>query len=168
MLGPWQEVPRELTGQEIEFPTDSPDFRLIESVFQGSLQSHRLDYRSSEWCDPPRLDVVRICALPLPKTKVRGFIERRKMIARQDVTVVPCSMDYALRPAVGDKDCNEYFLFHGSKWDTVPKIIEGGFDWRHAGSAAGMMFGKGSYFAPAASKCDLYAQANDHNEPWSS
>ena len=51
---------------------------------------------------------------------------------------------------------NEAFLMHGTVPHVVLQIISKGMNERYAGSAAGTMFGQGSYLAEDAGKCDQY------------
>jgi hypothetical protein len=51
---------------------------------------------------------------------------------------------------------NEAFLMHGTVSHVVLQIISKGMNERFAGSAAGTMFGQGSYLAEDAGKCDQY------------
>jgi hypothetical protein len=62
--------------------------------------------------------------------------------------------EHALR-----SDCNELYLFHGTKPDVVPLITKQGFETRLPPDA-GRMLGDGVYFAENASKSDQYAVPN--------
>ena len=63
------------------------------------------------------------------------------------------------------KDSEEVLLFHGAPWKAVDGICESGFDLQYRGTnKGGTMFGRGMYFAPCASKCDLYADDNERGE----
>jgi len=53
-----------------------------------------------------------------------------------------------------DKSVNEFFLFHGTKNETIDKIIAEGFDERFAEEAG--MYGPGIYFAENSSKANQY------------
>ena len=59
--------------------------------------------------------------------------------------------EHALR-----SDCNELYLFHGTKPEVVPLITQQGFETRLPPDA-GRMLGDGVYFAENASKSDQYA-----------
>ena len=48
-------------------------------------------------------------------------------------------------------------LFHGTLSTAVESICENGFDWRRNGETTGTLYGKGSYFAKAASYSHNYA-----------
>jgi hypothetical protein len=62
--------------------------------------------------------------------------------------------EHALR-----SDCNELYLFHGTKPDVVPLITKQGFETRLPPDA-GRMLGDGVYFAENASKSDQYGVPN--------
>jgi hypothetical protein len=57
---------------------------------------------------------------------------------------------------------NEAFLMHGTGVDVVLEIISKGFNERFAGSAAGAVFGQGTYLAEDAGKCDQYTKMDIH------
>jgi len=50
---------------------------------------------------------------------------------------------------------NEYYLFHGTKTDTVDSILHDGIDNRLGGDH--LLFGRGAYFAETTTKADQYA-----------
>ena len=52
------------------------------------------------------------------------------------------------------------WLFHGTSNEALNAIIKYGFDWRISGTTNGTLYGKGSYFAPEASKAFNYARNN--------
>eukprot|EP00930_Biecheleria_cincta_P021823 TRINITY_DN16057_c0_g1_i1.p1 TRINITY_DN16057_c0_g1~~TRINITY_DN16057_c0_g1_i1.p1 ORF type:complete len:929 (-),score=214.19 TRINITY_DN16057_c0_g1_i1:127-2841(-) len=135
----------------------SADFKFIETVFQGSLRSHRLHYDSEEWCDPPKLEVVRISTVPFSAELLKKYMTDRERISKRDLPSVPAPMHECIRPVISTRNANEYFLFHGCPWSAAEKITTEGFDWKHRGENKGAMFGQGTYFAPYASKCDFYA-----------
>ena len=49
--------------------------------------------------------------------------------------------------------CNEVYLFHGTKLDNIPSILEKGFDLN---KARGGLYGKGMYLAESSEKADQY------------
>jgi poly [ADP-ribose] polymerase 7/11/12/13 len=53
-------------------------------------------------------------------------------------------------------DPKELDLFHGTRSANVDVICEQGFDWRICGSRNGTAYGKGTYFAVAASMSAQY------------
>ena len=50
----------------------------------------------------------------------------------------------------------KYLLFHGTSYRKAVIIAHSGLDPRRAGDSAGVMFGRGVYFAQNASKSDFY------------
>eukprot|EP00397_Hematodinium_sp_SG-2012_P033360 GEMP01035633.1.p1 GENE.GEMP01035633.1~~GEMP01035633.1.p1 ORF type:complete len:456 (+),score=84.90 GEMP01035633.1:171-1538(+) len=55
-------------------------------------------------------------------------------------------------------DCNEMFLFHGTKPSAADSIAENDFKMSFSGSNRGTLLGQGIYFAESSSKSDEYAQ----------
>lgn len=53
---------------------------------------------------------------------------------------------------------NEFYLFHGTSAEAAAAITEGDFRLDLAGSNAGMLYGRGVYFAESATKSDEYAK----------
>jgi len=145
---------------EEELHCNSPDFKFLEAIFQGSLTSHRLHYDSEEWCEPPQLTIVKITTVPFPSDLLQKYTTNRERISKKPLHALQVPMDAALKPITTQRNANEYFLFHGCPWAAVDDIAATGFDWRLAGKKTGMMFGRGIYFAPRASKCDFYADTN--------
>jgi len=63
-----------------------------------------------------------------------------------------------------DPNINEFYLWHGTSYAAVcseESILHQGFRIDMAGSHAGMMFGKGAYFAECSSKADEYAHPGE-------
>lgn len=58
-----------------------------------------------------------------------------------------------------DQEVNEHYLFHGTSPEAAEAISEDGFRINLAGSNAGVLFGKGAYFAECSSKADEYSVA---------
>jgi len=56
-----------------------------------------------------------------------------------------------------DAECNESYLFHGSKPSSVKNICENDFLLKFAGARRGTLYGPGVYFAESSSKADEYA-----------
>ena len=55
---------------------------------------------------------------------------------------------------------DERQLFHGTRKENIEAICQQGFDWRVSGTTTGCMYGKGSYFAKAASYSHGYATSS--------
>jgi len=51
-------------------------------------------------------------------------------------------------------EINEYYLFHGTKADTIDNILHEGVDCRLGGDH--LLFGRGAYFAETTTKADQY------------
>lgn len=58
------------------------------------------------------------------------------------------------------RECNEWYLFHGTHHETAKKIMETDFRVGCAGSNTGSLYGKGLYFAESVTKADEYAKAD--------
>ena len=56
-----------------------------------------------------------------------------------------------------DASVGEYLLFHGCPENAVQPILKNGFDFRLAGSGAGTLFGRGTYFQTPATHTMLTA-----------
>ncbi|KAL8437167.1 hypothetical protein ACSSS7_001146 [Eimeria intestinalis] len=69
-----------------------------------------------------------------------------------------CSSFSFHEPLVIVEALNEYFLFHGCTEERAALIALSGFDFRRGGENGGKLFGVGTYFAPNASKADVYAR----------
>eukprot|EP00928_Gymnodinium_smaydae_P030338 TRINITY_DN22597_c0_g1_i1.p1 TRINITY_DN22597_c0_g1~~TRINITY_DN22597_c0_g1_i1.p1 ORF type:complete len:953 (-),score=115.99 TRINITY_DN22597_c0_g1_i1:122-2908(-) len=55
------------------------------------------------------------------------------------------------------KRCNEWYAFHGTSSDAAKLICSSGFKMSFAGSHAGTLYGKGTYFAESVTKSDEYS-----------
>lgn len=58
-------------------------------------------------------------------------------------------------------DCNEMYLFHGTKPSAADSIAENAFKLSFSGTNRGTLFGPGIYFAESSSKSDEYAKDDD-------
>ncbi|CAK0788908.1 unnamed protein product, partial [Prorocentrum cordatum] len=146
-------VPKE----EQRLEPQSADFKFLELLFQSSCDSHRLQYNSEEWCEPPMLKIAEISTVTLePKLLQQYSTNLDRICNRKRRFAVPVNFDRALRP-ITQKDASEYFLFHGCPWEAADQICKDGFHWKYAGTNTGAMFGQGIYFADRASKCDGYS-----------
>lgn len=59
------------------------------------------------------------------------------------------------------KECNEWYLFHGTNTAAAESICTNDFRVSCAGSNTGTLYGRGLYFAESISKADEYAKPND-------
>ena len=59
------------------------------------------------------------------------------------------------------REMNEVFLWHGAPIETIPKIVQNGFDLRFSRDAG--LYGKGIYFSAHASKSDMYVRTSSDN-----
>lgn len=55
-------------------------------------------------------------------------------------------------------ECNEFFLWHGTKPGAAMGIVDTGFLIEKAGMVHGAMFGRGAYFGESSCKADEYAE----------
>eukprot|EP00927_Polykrikos_kofoidii_P066601 TRINITY_DN6216_c1_g1_i1.p1 TRINITY_DN6216_c1_g1~~TRINITY_DN6216_c1_g1_i1.p1 ORF type:complete len:868 (+),score=129.67 TRINITY_DN6216_c1_g1_i1:138-2741(+) len=158
---PEPEVIEEDGPAEVQLLPESPEFKLIEHMMQASLTEHRLNFGSDEWCDKPRLKIHEVVMMAWSGKAVRLYRKERERILKRDLPEACLEMEDAIQPVV-PKDANEFFLFHGCPWEAAKSISTQGFDWKHRGTNQGCMFGQGTYFAPNASKCDLYSDKDTY------
>jgi len=130
--------------------------RIVDSTFikefvgQGK-DSHKQKFETLQIVGLERIENVKLW---------RNYVHRREMIAHESqrhLSISPAiatadpflSNGYNLR-----QELNEVFLFHGTKVDVVPVIINQGFEERVA--SLNGLFGAGCYFAENSSKSDEY------------
>lgn len=63
-----------------------------------------------------------------------------------------------------DPSCNEWFLWHGTSYETAKLICEIDFKQKYAGSTTGMLYGPGTYFADSCTKADEYARESTEGD----
>ena len=138
--------------------TSGPEFDTLVRIFQGSMTSHRKYYGSDEWCPQPMVEVIKIDKVVNPLKQSIYEAARKEVGSRNPSGCGPVPGISAPKydHPTGHVDLNEYFLFHGTKYDQVEQIIDYGLDPQHSGDSAGAMFGHGTYFAENASKSDFY------------
>ena len=148
------EVRREWLCEEL------PEYGQLKKMFEGSLVSHRKIFRSYERCPPPDVAVTGIQQVINPFKQPSYEAARREVLGRNPNGCHPIAEIAATKckGALGSDglNFNEYFLFHGTRYDTVDDILRNGLDPQRGGESAGAMFGRGLYFAENASKSDLY------------
>ena len=145
-----------LERQEID--RSQPEFSELVKIFQDSMAKHRKERNSAEWCPKPMVEVVLIEEVVNPD-KQGLYVAARKEVGSRNPSgcgPVPGIKATKLDRELGKPDLNEYFLFHGTKYDQVDKIIEQGLDPQRGGDSVGKMFGCGTYFAENVSKSDMY------------
>lgn len=144
-----------------EIDRSEPEFSELVKIFQDSMAEHRLVSGSVEWCPKPMVEVVKIEEVVNPARQHLYVAAQEEVGGRNPsgcgpvpgikATKVVCQRGTPMKP-----DLNEYFLFHGTKYDQVGEIIKQGLDPQRGGDSFGKMFGCGTYFAENVSKSDMY------------
>mmetsp|Transcript_64489 Transcript_64489/g.124268 ORF Transcript_64489/g.124268 Transcript_64489/m.124268 type:complete len:511 (+) Transcript_64489:28-1560(+) len=62
------------------------------------------------------------------------------------------------------KECNEFYLFHGTSPEAAQNICNTDFKLSRAGENTGTLYGRGLYFAESITKADEYAKPNSSGE----
>ena len=138
--------------------TSGPEFNTLVRIFKESMTSHRKSFNSSEWCPKPMVEVTKIQEVVNPYKQRIYEAAQKEVVSRNPSGCgrVPGISAQRHDHSVGQGGLNEYFLFHGTKYDQVDQIIDYGLDPQRGGEAAGALFGYGTYFAENASKSDMY------------
>ena len=138
--------------------TSGPEFNTIVRIFKMSMTSHRKSFDSDEWCPKPMVEVIKVEEVVNPLKQRLYEVAQDEVGSRNPSGCGPVPGISAQKHdhSVVHVDLNEYFLFHGTNYDNVDKIIEHGLDPQRGGDATGTLFGIGAYFAENASKSDLY------------
>ncbi|CAE7279663.1 PARP15 [Symbiodinium sp. CCMP2592] len=144
-----------------ELDKDSADWHLVDFMFQSSLAPSRLFYNSEEWCEKAELEIVSISFVESPEDLRKKYDAECQRMRNKAKTTPLCEPPFGnrqvWRPQTSTEDINEVLVFHGTPWDSVESIRTKGFEWQRAGENKGSSFGRAVYFAPNASKCDLYS-----------
>ena len=157
-LFPLKTLAQTASLERCELSKSEPDFDTLVKIFQESMTSHRKSYGSDEWCPKPMVEVIKIDKVVNP-FKQRFYEAAQDEVASRnpsgcgEVTGISAPKYH---PPMGHVDLNEYFLFHGTNYDSIDQIIEHGLDPQRGGDSAGALFGIGTYFAENASKSDFY------------
>ncbi|CAE7828589.1 TNKS2 [Symbiodinium sp. CCMP2592] len=140
-----------------------PLHNFLSVLFLESMASHRQHLHSGRFCDPPKVEITRICESINPNIQEQYLHARKLLVQRRPDGCTPLRGITAFKCAVecGHVNLNEYLLFHGCPMGAVQSILENGLDPQRGGEAAGSMFGKGAYFAETASKSDLYTTCSE-------
>ena len=129
-------------------------------MFEASMVSHRKSRQSDKWCAKPDVVVTGIEQIMNPFKQPSYEAARREVLGRNPNGCQPITGIAATKckGALGSNgpNLNEYFLFHGTRYDTVDDILRNGLDPQRGGESVGAMFGRGLYFAENASKSDFY------------
>ena len=135
---------------------DDPKFHALAEIFTSSMVSHRLSFKSATWCPAAVVSVIRIQEWVNPRRQHE--YQQARWNRFQDTDCTPLAGVSALKCQVptGWSDMNEYLLFHGTSYRKAVIIAHSGLDPKRAGDSAGVMFGRGVYFAQNASKSDFY------------
>ena len=118
-----------LETERREFSRSEADFDTLVRIFEESMTSHRKSYGSDEWCPKPMVEVTKINEVVSP-FKQRFYETARDELGSRNPLgcgLVPGISAPKCDHPVGHVDLNEYFLFHGTKYDQVDQIIDYGF-----------------------------------------
>lgn len=147
--------------ERILVPHGDPRRQWLEDYLLNSLQAHRRDYNSEEWCPAPEVNVIKIWEVINETVNSLYRRELQSMVlARPGGRPSVPELENAIhvRTDTAGPQLNEALLFHGCRWETVFAILREGFDSRLGGTNAGAAFGIGTYFSTVASKADQYTQ----------
>mmetsp|Transcript_46893 Transcript_46893/g.101876 ORF Transcript_46893/g.101876 Transcript_46893/m.101876 type:complete len:503 (-) Transcript_46893:89-1597(-) len=99
------------------------------------------------------------------KYSLKKSLLRQSILGQFEDPEVPPFKKYEVMTAVPgiefdvlDKECNEWYLWHGTSVEGAENICEVDFKQRLAGSATGTLYGPGTYFAESCTKADEYAR----------
>lgn len=113
-----------------EVPTTSPEFSLIKSLMEASMN--------------------RVCIVSVERiinvTQWKVYQNKKAMLKRL------YQGDQSL--------INEQYLFHGTRHSVVDEICKDNFDWRLHGTNVGRVYGHGLYFSNLASLSNSYSETN--------
>ncbi|OLP98889.1 Tankyrase-1 [Symbiodinium microadriaticum] len=144
-------------------PAGVPLHRALSRLFLASMTRHRESTGSDNFCDPPQVEITRICESINPSS-LDQYRHARKFLAQkrpdgstslQGISAFKCKVED------GHVNLNEHVLFHGCPFGAVKSILENGLDPQRGGEATGQMFGAGAYFAENASKSDFYTTCSE-------
>jgi len=163
MIPAYWKVPFNNDFEFVQLEVGADDFQYIEVMMNRTIgkdgHGHKFGLVPGMMVDPNKFQVVKIfriqslhlwSAYIYEKTRIRnkyGMNLSGKPISKY-ISENPLTM-----PEL-DKTANEFYFFHGTKKETIDKIIFGGFDPRK--SASTNMFGSGLYFAENSSKSNQY------------
>jgi len=142
----------------VELTPDSEEYKNVFNLMNSNVGTHG-KYGSINGQDPIGFDVKRIIRVQNLELWRRFEFARNGIMKQNEYQIFDKdSTKYlGLRPVLTpslDQHSNEYYLFHGTKWDVINIVKRKGFDER-VGSVTGM-FGAGIYFAENASKSNQY------------
>ena len=127
------------------------------------MTQHRESARSDQFCDPPKVEITRLCESINPNIADQ-YRQARKLLAERRLDgCTPLLGITAFKCAVedGHVNLNEFLVFHGCPFGAVQSILEKGLDPQRGGEAAGHLFGTGAYFAENASESDFYTTCSE-------
>ena len=130
----------------------------LSNLFLASMTCHREAIGSDQFCDPPQVEITRICEIMNPYIQRKYRHAREGLVRRRPSGCAPPPEISAFNCAVADGhvSMNECLLFHGCPMGAVESIMENGLDPQRGGEGVGSAFGSGAYFAENASKSDFY------------
>mmetsp|Transcript_46978 Transcript_46978/g.150965 ORF Transcript_46978/g.150965 Transcript_46978/m.150965 type:complete len:167 (+) Transcript_46978:243-743(+) len=109
-----------------ELEPSSSVFRFFAELVCSSVQKHRTALRSSEWAEPPQLEVIAM-QQALNFRLSNGYkqkMEELMGLRRHGCTVLPELVAGKVEP--DRMRLNETFLFHGAQPAVLDKIVKGG------------------------------------------
>jgi len=145
--------------QEFTITSDSPEYKLVETVLNANIGAHGRKYGTIHGEDPVAFKVKKVVRIQNEELWRTYQFEKSRLESKYDYKMSdrPCTKYLAEFPIATpslDPAVNEYYLFHGTRWEVIDIVKKQGFDERV--SAVTGMFGAGIYFAENASKSNQY------------
>jgi len=144
---------------EVDLHPSSEEFSRISIFMNSNIGDHQAKYGCVGGKDPVAFQVTKVKRIQNLELW-RRFEFVRTGIIKQNRYELPFQMSSLylqekpiLLPQL-DPHSNEYYLFHGTKWNVIDIVKKKGFDER-VGSITGM-FGAGIYLAENSSKSNQY------------
>mmetsp|Transcript_44172 Transcript_44172/g.104562 ORF Transcript_44172/g.104562 Transcript_44172/m.104562 type:complete len:858 (-) Transcript_44172:253-2826(-) len=83
----------------------------------------------------------------------------------QDIKTVVAFRQCATELAADlSEDCNEWYLWHGTRQERAQDICHTNFRMNRCGESTGTLYGNGTYFSESITKADEYAKPNEDGE----
>lgn len=144
---------------EVLLEESSDEFKNLSAMMNSNISSHHGGFGTVNNICPTSFNIekiVRIQNLELWSRLqfARNLIAKNNSHCIKELESSKYITKYPIKTPLLDESSNEYYLFHGTKWDVINKIKKRGFDER-VGSVNGM-FGAGIYFAEISSKSNQY------------
>jgi hypothetical protein len=150
--------------QEVVLDTDSDEFRVVAGLMNVGVGDHNAKFGTVDGNDPAGFEVTGINRIHNKSLWHKYCFKREELINRfrekNGSDGLPRSKEskylaqHKMLTPLLDARANEYWLWHGTDWNTIRILITSGYDAR-VGSLSGM-FGGGFYLAENSSKSNQY------------